>query len=230
MPYYVRHRPQYPRELIARLAAAAGLGPASRVLDLGAGPGHVALPLSGHAREVVAVDPEPEMIAALRAAAPANVRAVEGRAEDVDESWGAFDLATAGRSFHWFDAGVVFDRLARVTPQLALLADVLPAGRVQSAVVDLALDVLGEAPRDRERPSYRELLEASPFRDVTSIAVDAERTWTHDELIGLAYSTSIASPERLGERSGEFERRVRETFPAVVDERVTVNAVLGRRV
>jgi SAM-dependent methyltransferase len=229
VPYYVRHRPRYPAELIAQLAATAGLDGSGRVLDLGAGPGHVAIPLAAHAVEVVAVDPEPEMLAALAAAAPANVRALEGRAEDVDESWGTFALATAGRSFHWFDAELVFERLARVTPQLALLGDWVRQDRAQSTVVDLALEVLGEPPRTREPRRYRALLEGSPFADVTELSVVEERTWTREELIGLAYSTSVASRERLGERSAEFERLVHERLPEVSRERVRVDAVLGRQ-
>ena len=96
-------------ELVERLAAAAGLDRRSRVLDLGAGPGHVAAALASHAGEVVAVDVEPDMLAQIDAP---NVRTVVGRAEDVDASWGRFDLVTAGRSFHWFDAEVML-RAAR---------------------------------------------------------------------------------------------------------------------
>lgn len=84
--YYDRYRPAYPPELIARLAEVTGLGPESRLLDLGCGPRTVAIPLSGYAGEVVAVDAEPEMLAELGRLAPANVTPVEARAEQVDES------------------------------------------------------------------------------------------------------------------------------------------------
>ena len=58
----------------------------------------------------------------------------------------------------------------------------------------------------------------------------AARTWTAESLIGLAYSTSVASPERLGASREEFERRVRATFgDAEYHDRVSVSAVLGRR-
>ncbi len=52
-------------------------------LDIGAGAGRYALPLALRVREVVALDPSPGMLAALREQAAehriANVRAVEGR-------------------------------------------------------------------------------------------------------------------------------------------------------
>src|SRR5262249_45184475 len=114
-PYYARYRPAYPPELIELLAGAANVNEAARVLDLGCGPGLLAIPLTSYAGEVVAVDVEPDMIAELGRGAPPNVAAVEARAEDVDQSWGPFQLATAGRAFHWFDAPLVLDRLAALT-------------------------------------------------------------------------------------------------------------------
>jgi SAM-dependent methyltransferase len=53
------------------------------VLDVGSGGGRYALPLALYVREVVAIDPSPSMLGALRddaaAAGIANVRVVEGR-------------------------------------------------------------------------------------------------------------------------------------------------------
>jgi SAM-dependent methyltransferase len=226
VPFYVTHRPRYPEELIRLLVGEVGLGPRSRVLDLGTGPGHVAIPLAAHVREVVAVDVEPEMLAALAAAAPANVRPVEGRAEDVDASWGSFDLVTAGRSFHWFDEAVVMPRLAELTPALALLGD--HGLGAQGKAVTIAREVLGDEPIER-RWRFRELLERSPFSDVTQLSVEVDRTWTHEDLLRLAYSTSAASLERLGDRRDEFERRVRAELPAVSHDRISVDALVGRR-
>jgi len=122
-PYYARYRSAYPPELIAALVEATGVNRDARVLDLGSGPGTVAIPLAAYAAEVVAVDAEPAMIAELRRAVPANVTVVEGRAEDVDSSWGEFRLVTAGRAFHWFDAPRVFDRLVSISPVEALLGE-----------------------------------------------------------------------------------------------------------
>jgi SAM-dependent methyltransferase len=226
-PWYARYRPRYPAELIERLVAAAGLDRNSRVLDLGAGPGHVASAIAGHVGEVVAVDVEAGMLAQIE---EPNVRTVVGPAEAVDPSWGRFDLVTAGRSFHWFDADVLFARLPLVTDQLALLGDSITQSDAQSRVLAIATELLGEDPPKRPARRYRELLAASPFSEVEEIDVTSERTWTADSLIGLAYSTSVASPARLASQQEAFERRVRETFGDVeYRERVSVSAVLGRR-
>jgi len=227
-PYYERYRLAYPPELIAQLAAATGLDKGARVLDLGCGPGTLAIPLAEYAGEVVAVDVEPEMLERLRRAAPDNVTVVQARAEDVDAGWGEFRLATAGRSFHWFDAPLVLANLARLTPAVALCADEVHESGAQSLVMSIANELI-ETPLPVLPPfRYTDILVASPFSNVEVLAVEVERTWTPDALIGYALSTSRASPERLGDRQAEFERRVRERAEPVSRERFTVDAVLGR--
>jgi SAM-dependent methyltransferase len=233
-PHYARYRPPYPEELIARLAQSTGVDGTARVLDLGCGPGSLAIPLALHAGEVVAVDVEPEMVAELRRAAPNNVTPVTARAEDVDESWGHFRLATAGRAFHWFDAELVLARLTTVTPVVALVGDDIRDSEAQSLALEIAVNLMKEQPieppkiRRRHLLRYTEILRSSAFSAVEVISVEVERTWTPDELIGMAYSTAVASPERLGESMSTFEQRVREELAPSYRERVTVDAVIGR--
>jgi ubiquinone/menaquinone biosynthesis C-methylase UbiE len=228
-PYYLRYRPGYPPELIAQLARRAGLDRDSRVLDLGCGPGSLAIPLAAHAGEVVAVDAEPEMIAELSRAAPPNVTAVQAAAEDVGDRFGSFRLATAGRAMHWFDTGRVLDNLSRITPMVALCADDSKDSEAQSLVLSLAAELVERRPGRGPAPRYADILSASPFSDIEVLSVEVERTWTADELIGFAYSTSTASPERLGERRAEFEQRVHRQVRREYRERVPVDAVVGRR-
>ncbi len=232
--HYARYRPPYPAELIDRLIRATGIDETARVLDLGCGPGSLAIPLAFYAREVVAVDVEPEMIAELGRVAPRTVKPVLARAEDVDESWGHFRLATAGRAFHWFDTARVLGRLATVTPALALVGDDIRDSEAQSLVLEIAASVMKEAPieppktRRRHLSRYTDILRSSAFSAVEVISVEVERNWTPDELIGMAYSTAVASPERLGESMSTFEQQVREQLAPSYHERVTVDAVIGR--
>jgi SAM-dependent methyltransferase len=229
-PYYARFRTAYPPELIAALVEAAGVSRESRVLDLGCGPGTVAIPLAAYAAEVVAVDAEAEMIAELRRSAPPNVTVVQARAEDLDASWGEFRLATAGRSFHWFDAPLVLRQLARVTPVVALLGDDGRDSEAQRLAHEIAAELTGAPPYDLPQPRYAEVLAASPFSNVEVLSFEVERIWTPEELIGLVYSTSSGSPERLGGRRREFEERVRRELAPRYRERVAFDAVVGRLV
>ncbi|MFB6557708.1 MULTISPECIES: class I SAM-dependent methyltransferase [unclassified Streptomyces] len=62
-PYYARYVPPYPAELYALLVDRFALDGSQTVLDLGAGPGTISLPLAPLAEQVYAVDPEPAMLA-----------------------------------------------------------------------------------------------------------------------------------------------------------------------
>ncbi len=77
--------------------ALAEVGPATRVLDVAAGPGTLALLAAARAREVTAVDFSPEMIARLRNEASArslrNVRVLAGDGQAMDLPDRAFDEA-----------------------------------------------------------------------------------------------------------------------------------------
>lgn len=219
-PYYARFRPGYPEELIRRLAERARLGPDSRVLDLGCGTGQVSVPLAAYAGEVVAVDPEQEMLDEL--AAPPNVRTVCARAEDVDASWGRFDLVTIANAFHWLEPWIL-ER--RPTGQVALLNN---GSAPQVVARQLAEELLGPSPA-KKQPTvrYEESLLAAGFA-VEDLSMDDEREWSVDELVGLAFSTSWASPARLGERKEEYERELRRRLePGVLPNHY--EAFLGRR-
>ena len=72
-------------------------------------------------------------------------------------------------------------------------------------------------------------LAASAFSDVVDLSVDVVRTWTQDDLVGWAFSTSFASPDRLGGRREEFERALRARLAPSYEEQVRVVALLGRR-
>jgi len=224
--WYARYRPAYPQELIEGLAAAAGLDGSGRLLDLGTGTGQLAVPLAPYVAEVVAVDPEPEMLAQIHD----GITKVQAHAEDVDETWGTFRLVTIGRAFHWMDGDVVMERLSRVTRQVALVGDTLEESEAETTLLDVAREFFGERP-PMKQPTvrYAEALAASPFSNVQTITVEVVRTWTIDTLIGFAYSTSFASLARVGDRREAFERALRARIKPSYRERVTVDAVLGRR-
>src|SRR5271155_4442570 len=67
--HYLAGRPPYPPRLIARVAALTGLRHGGGGLDLGCGPGQLALAFARFAAGVLAVDPEPEMLHVARDAA-----------------------------------------------------------------------------------------------------------------------------------------------------------------
>lgn len=102
--HYVSGRPPYAPRLIRRIAGLIGLGRDDRVLDLGCGPGMLAAAFAPIAREVLAMDPEREMLRVARVAfAAPNIEYRLGSSGDLPDDLGRFRLATMGRSFHWMD-------------------------------------------------------------------------------------------------------------------------------
>ena len=82
-------RPPYPDTLVDRLVTLAG-GPGARVADLGAGTGHLALPLAARGLHVTAVEPARAMLSALEARRDPEISivAVHASAEATAQSAG----------------------------------------------------------------------------------------------------------------------------------------------
>lgn len=122
---YAARPPYAPALCDFLLARVPGRG---RALDLGCGPGKVAVALADHFAEVVALDPSAGMIEAGRAADAGrhdNITWTRSTAEAY-ESVERFDLVTAGTSIHWPDHAVLFPKLARWTRVLAVIAGDAP--------------------------------------------------------------------------------------------------------
>ena len=105
--FYLRYRPAYPDALLHLLRTRAGTTGHGVLVDLGCGPGRVAIPLASHFERVVAVDVEPEMIAvadqAARSRGITNVEWRVARAELLELPAQSVELITIGEAFHRLD-------------------------------------------------------------------------------------------------------------------------------
>ena len=84
--YYESARAPYGAAFFTAAAKKLELDRSQRLLDVGAGPGILAIGFKPYCREVVGVDPEPGMVEAARAAADradVAITFIEGRFEDV---------------------------------------------------------------------------------------------------------------------------------------------------
>ncbi|WP_380171087.1 class I SAM-dependent methyltransferase [Kineococcus sp. DHX-1] len=105
---YARARPGYPDDAVDFL-----VGPARRVLDLGAGTGKFTASLAARALDVVAVEPSTRMLAQLRAALP-GVEAHEGSAEATGLPDASVDAVVVAQAWHWVDPARAVPEVARV--------------------------------------------------------------------------------------------------------------------
>lgn len=106
-PYYEQGRLPYAPGLAEAFGRSLALDGRGRLLDVGCGPGIVALRLAPLFEAVVGLDPDAGMLAeAARAAADqgiANATWVRLRAEDLPAGLGRFRAITFAASFHWMD-------------------------------------------------------------------------------------------------------------------------------
>lgn len=114
---YDRARPDYPAAVIADLVELTGLGPGSRVVEIGPGTGQATRALAATGAAVTAVELGPELAAVLREnVRGSDVQVVTGAFED----WTApapVDLITSFTAWHWVDRATRADRvLAALRP------------------------------------------------------------------------------------------------------------------
>lgn len=106
---YARWRPGYPPAVLDAVLPAA----ARRVLDLGAGTGKMTAALVQRGLEVVAVEPDAEMLAVLTRDVPA-AHPVPGAAELVPLLDADVDAVVVGQAWHWFDHAAAGAEVRRV--------------------------------------------------------------------------------------------------------------------
>ena len=245
--YYERYRLAYPGRLIARVAGLLGLRPGDAVLDLGCGTGMLAIAFARLGMAVTAMDPEPDMLAATKAAAEAagvTLSLKQGSSYDLTPESGPFRLVAMGRAFHWMDRAATLGLLDRiVTPDggVALFHDAHPPVEENGwfKLLHSVQDKYGRAERRVDERSgghrrYEPFLFASVFSELDGLSVTIRAGLTAEDIVGRAFSMSVTSPDRLGARREAFAAQLsaalRELSPdGKFTEVAELVAVLARR-
>jgi SAM-dependent methyltransferase len=230
-PHYTAGRLPYPDELDPAIADALGLDGTGTLLDVGCGPGSIALRLAHRYELVVGLDPDPGMLReGERLAAAAhppitNVRWLQDRAEHLaDHDLGALTTATFGASFHWMDqplvARLVHERLdddrgafVHVGPDVSHdVRDDLPHPDIDALIARYhgPLRRAGQGVRLTDQAGEEDVLAALPYDGPTRILVPRpplERTV--DQVVSYVLSMSYAAPHLFGDRLADFEADLR---------------------
>ncbi|MFC9502559.1 class I SAM-dependent methyltransferase [Streptomyces sp. NPDC057002] len=234
--YYERGRLPYAAGLADALAEELLLDGEGRLLDVGCGPGTIALSLAHLFGEIVGVDPDSGMIAeAGRVAAGrgvgAKTRWVRARAEALPAGLGLFAVATFGQSFHWMDRDLVATTvrdMLRPGGALVHIADLKTEPRTvdgmphpavpYAGVDDLVKRYLGPVRRagrgvlalgtpGAEDEVFVRAGFSGPRRLVVPGGQVLERTF--DDVVAWVFSMSFSAPHLFEGRRDDFETDLR---------------------
>jgi SAM-dependent methyltransferase len=246
---YEQFRPPYPPEFFRTVAARLKLSSEQALIDLGTGPALLALGFAPYVGRVVGVDPEPRMLTAAReriVRAGRQIDLIEGRAEDLPESIGRFDLVSIGRALHWMDRELMrplFERL--VTPDGAIAVCASATARDDR---NAWLDTYNEARRAwsdeklwadsrqgaRAHRDFSFALEGTSFHLSETIRLESTHEVSVTDLARRILTFSSSSPAALGDKVdamlADIETRLQPfAREGVLTEVVASTAQIARR-
>lgn len=219
---YAQYRPSYPPVVIKALADRCCLDRTGHILEIGCGPGLLTLPLSHMADNVTAIDVDEDMIGIAQAnAEQADINNVVFRlmrGEDISPALGQVKAAIFGNSFHWMNRTLVVDKLHSLLTKNGHIA-VLTGFYIwhgneewKKPVRQTIIEFTGE---DRSQGMSTSLpdvdvLANAGYIEIKTWEYEAPQSYSLSELLGFLASTSYASHRKLGQKTNEFERILRE--------------------
>ena len=196
---YESGRPDYPREAVDwMLDPIRAEGRALRVADVGAGTGKLTRTIVETGADVVAIDPDPDMLASLRA----NVHAVPtfvGTAERMPLPDASVDALLLGQAWHWVDPPAAAAEAARVLRPAGVLGLVWNI-RDESVPWIRSLTAIMRASNAEQMIADGGPVVGAPFGALES------RTWSWTRTIGRAALLDLVSSRSYVITASESER------------------------
>lgn len=205
-------RPAYPREVIDRIAEiASARGP--RIGDVGAGIGHLALPLAERGLEVTAIEPARRMLDRLSVAARSaalTIHTHHAQAEALPLPDRCLDAILIADALHFIDTELAASEVARTLAPggaLMLLTCELGCTPFMTDVIALMQD---SAPR-RPRPLQSRRAQLSGIAQIPLLneaRFEDENSLSPTELERVLSSISFIGPAMNAERTSRFRERL----------------------
>jgi ubiquinone/menaquinone biosynthesis C-methylase UbiE len=221
-------RPAYPTELvdhIARLATASG----ERFLDVGAGIGHLALPLAERGINVTAVEPAERMLERLRAAALERqlpIRTIHASAENLPFQSEEFDAILIADALHFIDSELAAREIRRVLSASGLLMVLTCEWAATPYMLHLA-QVMESASQRRPRVVHSRTVQLSGVARIAltqQCLYEEELPVSFGQLQRILSTISFIGPAMNEQRRTAFYERIRSIpLPPQWGRRMTLN-------
>ncbi len=215
-------RPAYPASLItalsqlvptARSPAAEMRSAAGRIADIGAGIGHLALPLAEAGFDVIAIEPARAMLERLQSTADArglHLRSLHATAEALPLEASSVDLTVVADALHFLDAERTGREIARVLVPggaLALLSCELGDTPFMRGVIE----IMHEAAPRRPRNLTQAIMQVSSLAEVPLTLeqhFDDQTPVSAERLERILRSISFIGPAMNAARFAQFRERI----------------------
>ena len=240
---YERARPTYPDELIDDVVALAGLGPGSRIVEIGCGTGKATLPLAGRGLRITCV----ELGASLAAIAQRKLALFPGvQIVNADfETWrperGDYDAVVAFTAFHWIPRELRYPSVAAVLREGGALAVAMVHHVVTEDSDPFFFEVQADyeavgrggdppGPPEEVEDFGAEIEATGLFRVVSERRYEWEMEYTADAYVDVlgTYSDHLMQEKKARERLFDLirarigDRTLRYTYLATLDVAVRI--------
>jgi len=234
--FYARLREPYLPEFFAAASERIKLRGQEKLLDVGCGPGLLAIGFAPYVGTVTALDPEPAMVVAAQNAAAQAGAAISFSLSRLEEfiSPEPYDVVVLGRMLHWLKRDAALQVLSRIVAESGHILTcaafneksglspwVKPYEHVRCSWAD-----------DPEQKFYRiderDWFAESDFQYAGDVSVVGRQEVTIDGLIGRALSKSNTSPEVVGIRREEFEAQLRAVLQPFATNGVLQEQIVNR--
>lgn len=228
--YYDAYRRPYPQAVVDHIARRCRLDGRGRLLDAGCGTGQVFQAMAKYFTEVLAIDPDADMLKFARKRVNKlkmnNVLLRQMRAEELTDSVGPLRAAIFGASFHWTDRVAVAENLYDLLECGGQLLVLSPSGihsgktvwevAIQETLVQyFGLERQAGSGSYVEGERHEQALERTRFGNIEVVDIPVYERWSIDQLVGYLFSTSYASKSLLGKQAHDFEQTARQRLLSI---------------
>jgi SAM-dependent methyltransferase len=235
--FYARYREPYPPAFFKKVAEQIGLCGDESLLDIGCGPGLLAIGFAPFVGRCTGLDPEPGMIEAAKAAAEearVTLCLIHGRVEEFPTTQ-TYDVITIGRALHWLERSAsltVLERILAPDSGRILICRAASTETPETAWVKPYQEVRRAWASGPDEKHYqidgKEWFAGSCFRELGETSVTERRQITISDLIGRALSRSNTSPDILGKGQARFKAEIAAVLEPFVQDGVLVEHIVAR--